>query len=236
MRKAIVVRTMQGILVGVLAAGLFLAMQGVASAGLIGVRLTSGAATVTCIDGDPCDSNASLGAVTFNGAVGVFNVNVTTGISYPLLGTPGLPHIDMNSVNVTSTGAATLDILASQTDYTGPLADTHFHGGGTQSNFSSLHQVYFDNANVQFNAISLIDSHPAVGPSFSFDNHPGGFPVDGSYSLTLRANMTAGPGTASTSFNHEFFVAPEPAWGLLLGPALGLVGLMGKRRRSSVTT
>lgn len=236
MRKAIMVHALQGILLGALVVGLFLAMPSVASAGLIGVRLTSGVSTVTCFDAAVCDTNPAAGAVTFSGVVGTFDVNVTTGVSYPVLGSPAVPWIDMNTVNVTSSGPGTLEVLASQTDYTGVIGGSHFHGGGTQTNMSSVHEVYLDNSNTQFGLATLIDSHPApASGAFSFDNHPADPGEDGLYSLTLRGFLTAGSGTATTSFNHEYFVAPEPTWGLLLGPALGLVGLMGRRRRISVT-
>lgn len=61
------------------------------------------------------------GLITFNGSVGVFIVNVTTGISKPLAPSPQL--MDLNSISVSSGAAGDLEIKLTDTDFTAaPLA------------------------------------------------------------------------------------------------------------------
>ena len=75
--------------------------------------------TVTDADAD--------GVVNYNGAVGSFNINVTTGISKPALpdGT-----MDLNSVNV-SGGDGQLQIMLTDTGFTGPVGGFTSSIGGT---------------------------------------------------------------------------------------------------------
>ena len=77
-------------------------------------------APVFCADGDSCDANGASGAVTFVGALGAFSVNVTTGLSKPVL-TGGNPLMDLNSVDVVTQAGAlemhTLAILFSDTGF-----------------------------------------------------------------------------------------------------------------------
>src|SRR5262245_18482062 len=71
-----------------------------------------GAAPTFCADNASCDLNPVLGAVTYLGSVGAFQINVTTGLSKPLL-TGGNPLMDLNTVNVVSGGPHELVIMFS---------------------------------------------------------------------------------------------------------------------------
>ena len=77
--------------------------------GGVGTFTTKGFSTSA--DGSPGD-----GLVTFNGAVGSFIVNVTTGISKPVIGNPSKGRIDLNSVNV-SGSAGTLQLMLTDVDF-----------------------------------------------------------------------------------------------------------------------
>jgi hypothetical protein len=58
----------------------------------------SGGFSVSVTDNGAGDINPAIGAVTFSGALGpFFTINVTTGLSMPVL---PLIQIDLNSVNV----------------------------------------------------------------------------------------------------------------------------------------
>ena len=63
----------------------------------------------------------NTGQLTFNGAIGVFNVNVTTGTSAPPLGlAPGVTaQLDLNSVNFASGSAGTMTIILENSSYSG---------------------------------------------------------------------------------------------------------------------
>ena len=50
------------------------------------IELSDGVTTQTVVDQGPGDLSLTPGVVVFSGVVGVFNVNVTTGLSKPLLG------------------------------------------------------------------------------------------------------------------------------------------------------
>ena len=54
------------------------------------LRLSDGINTVTVTDSGVGDANALSGAVVFNGSIGDFSVNVITGITKSLLGSPSV--------------------------------------------------------------------------------------------------------------------------------------------------
>src|SRR5215470_1789161 len=85
-------------------------------------------------DNGPGDINPLVGALTFSGQVGSFLVNVTTGLSKPIVGGSDLGQIDLNSVNVLTSGAGTLRLTLEDTGYlAGPDSTLHVFGtvGGT---------------------------------------------------------------------------------------------------------
>ena len=100
-----------------------IANAGGASASL---RLTNGAATTTVFDNGAGDSNATPGVIEFVGAVGDFNVNVTTGLSYPFQGEIDMPELDLSSINVASGSIGTL-ILHRAATQRGYLAVCRWH-------------------------------------------------------------------------------------------------------------
>src|SRR5688572_11527212 len=81
------------------------------------LRLTTNTgATVTVTDGGAGDSSATDGLVVFMGALGDWNVNVTTGISRPIIGSELVPMLDLNSLNVTSNSGPAGSIKLELTD------------------------------------------------------------------------------------------------------------------------
>src|SRR5215470_20305752 len=68
---------------------------------------------VTIVDGGLGDMNPAAGVVTFIGAIGVWTVNVSTGIS-----NSPFPHIDLNIIDMSSgAGTSTLTIKFGDTDF-----------------------------------------------------------------------------------------------------------------------
>ena len=168
------------------------------------LRLTSGLDSVTLVDDGAGDFNNKAGAITFIGELGTYTLNVTTGLSnptYPLISEP-FPMLDLNSVNVSSSGAGVLTI---------ELWDDFDAMGGT-----------FPAGSVEFVSIidpivgSTITSTPLVlqGPSDSDSNSVW---IDGGLSaFTLKQVVTiTTTGTTTVSFDFSSRVVPEPATVLL---------------------
>jgi hypothetical protein len=176
------------------------------------------------------DSNPTVGAVTFIGSVGAFTVNVTTGVSKPVLSS-GI--MDLNSINVTSVGGGTLLVELTDTDFAGPAPGYSFHVGGTTSGSASF-EAGGTNSNAEFDLSNSTGPIAVSAPAFSFSS---GFASGGAnpFSLTIRAIIThSGPG--NTSFNAELRPVPAPAGLILAATALPFVGLLRRRLRKPEAT
>jgi len=179
--------------------------------------LATGGTEVTELDGD------ADGVITYSGAIGVFSVNVTTGVSKPAITGPQLLHLDNISV---SGGAGNLVISLTDTGYTGsPPGLTGLFGGTTIGTVDF--DFLSDDANAQFGGTSFFD--PPVTPTGAFSGSGTGTPtLTGPYSLTIVAAISHS-GSGVTSFDAEIRAIPVPAAAWLFGS--GLLGLVGVARR-----
>jgi hypothetical protein len=211
------------------ALGISIGAQSLSHASYMGLYLYDNlGSSLYVYDNQAGDSNPLTGVVTYVGPLGNnWYLNVSTGQTYPNIGSQSSPSIDLNSVN-NSTGSGTLTILASASGfnyYSGGIATLAV--GGTTPGTVQFTAYYDDWTNVLFyTGYPPILTTPALtGPSFS-GTFSGTAPA-GAVDYTLMAKITqSGPG--STSFNASLAV-PEPSVIVLLGA--GLVGIWGFRRK-----
>jgi hypothetical protein len=190
-------------------------------------------APVSVVDNTPGDANPLAGVVTFIGSLGSWTVNVTTGITKPALGSAITPSMDLNSVNVSSSGAASLIIEFTETDF-GPLGDAAFDtnvGGSTGG--SASFAAFLSEANTAFGTDTQISGLGSFsGGAFSGATSIEMDPLD-PFALTLRASVSH-TGAVATSFNMDVQASaspvPQPATMLLLASGvLGVAGAAWKR-------
>lgn len=181
------------------------------------------------------DVTAGDGLIFYNGPVGVFTVNLTTGLSKPIIGDPYEALLDLNSVTV-SGAAGTLDIWLTDTDFAvaGQPRSTRLVSaiGGTTAGTVSFKD-----------SLDVGNSEFGTGGPFSIDLGtfgPGAFSGTASmgvelgadpFSLTKKLTVVHTAPGQSTSFNAESSVpVPEPATMLLLGAGLVCFGVVGRKK------
>lgn len=194
---------------------------------------TSTGATVTVVDEGLGDSGAGVaGLVIYNGALGDWNINVTTGVSRPALGSELLPILDLASFNMTSGAAGSITLELTDTGFAPQPTGAHVGAeiGGTTSG-SVRFQTFFDAGNAAFGQGTLLtdatySSSPFAGTGWN------DITALNPYSLTLLVKLTHDSGFWQMSSFDATVKVPEPSTLLLLGIGIFGLGLLLRRRGS----
>ena len=190
---------------------------------------------------------AAPGSVTIIGHVGVFNVNVDTGLTKPVIGGTKDPNMDL-SLQTVSTAAGTLTVQWSDAAPPGFLLTpgvAKAHAGGTNGGTTTaagnkiVYTTSFDSTTpgTLFSPGTTLTSQ-TFGPfgagtsSFSGDA-AGGSITSAPYELMQQLVFTAA-GATQASGDFHLSIVPEPASIVLLGGVLLVTARTLRRRAKNV--
>lgn len=183
------------------------------------------------------DDSGTPGFVLDSTPIGNWIVNVTSGVSGPVLD-PN--RMDLNSLLVSSIAAPApggyIDIWLSQTGYSAGGIDSLVSflgeiGGTTQGSVTWM--LFADDSNTLFGDQYIVDGGTNSASPIA-DVLSGAFTLSDTFSLTLYVRVNHGNGVRTSSFDYAAsFDAPnqvgEPGTLALIGA--GLVGVVLLRRR-----
>lgn len=214
--------------------GLGLLLSGTANAAFILTidDLSTMGVDVSITDGGTGDGlPGDTGAILYSGSIGVFTVNVTTGISKPLAASPQLMHLD--NVSVSSGGAGQLEISVTDTGF-GPTSDpfsleieaTVIHTAGGQVSSFDAQILEGDPLIAEYGGTAPPGPGPGIGFDFCLDDANGQYACD-------APGPKFSPPPDSGPFSGSGPIVPIPPAVWLFGS--GLLGLVGVARRRSRT-
>jgi len=184
---------------------------------------------VSIIDGSGTDNNSLAGVVGWSGKLGVWNVNVVTGISSPVLGGSGLVQMDLNSVNV-SAKSGSLRIILTDGNYSYPwqsggLVMTNRIGGTFQNTATATGRIFGSGSLHQVDNAILGPGAASDEAVLSVDGFAGDF-----YLQEIVTIIHSGAGISS--FDKELVVTPvpEPVSFVLFGAGLLVAGVFFRYR------
>ena len=227
-------RTTRGWIITALVAASMVVGANQASANSIRLSADFGASWTEVGDGD------GDGIVQFNGTVGTFTVNLTTGISKPELGSASSPRMELSSIQASSSGSGTLWIQHSDTDFTqlGSARASFTINELTAGSGVDYYRTYWSATNTLWATTNLMTDQGPFGPYPG--DPPGAFPqvqiapgpTSGPYSLTQTISLTHS-GAATSSLRAVVTVPDGGSAAALLGSALLAFGFLRARLRKN---
>ncbi|MGB0629070.1 MAG: hypothetical protein ACPGRZ_00115 [Alphaproteobacteria bacterium] len=193
----------------------------------------AGPASVTITDDGIGDGTPIPGSISFNGAVGNFDLNVATGVTKPILGSAQDPLLDLNSIDINFSNPGTIVIEFSETDFTTGSSSLQFRSviGGTTVGTLRF-QTFGSNSNTLFDQGILINDSGDISAGLVDFEEVSTAALTGTFSLTTVVTITHTGAPDNTSFNSILEI-PEPyiAPPLILGTMLIGANLLARRRR-----
>jgi hypothetical protein len=173
--------------------------------------------TVTIVDGGLHDSNPLAGAVTWVGSLGSWKLNVTTGVSKPVVGSPSAPELDLNSIDATTRAGGVLTITLSDSGFMLDGTARAIIGGTTAGSVT-----YKTWADATLLTSQTFGSGPFSGITL------GSVTANGPYSLSEQVIITQ-HGAGVSSFDANLTVPDSGSTMALLG--FGLLAVESLRRK-----
>src|SRR5215831_18789702 len=202
MRRKLVIAILGALILGAFASLSFFSSPVSATMRLRIEDLSNGDVGAVITDNGPGDLNPAVGVLTFSSGINTFSVNVTTGVSKPMIGgVSDLGQIDLNSINVLSSGAGTLRLTLEDTGYLAGTGSTlHVLGtvGGTLTASAGSTITIQSWANGENLVPELGPDQPVVGSLGPIGGTPGGSVP------AWPAAFVSGPGAFSSSSSGDF--------------------------------
>jgi hypothetical protein len=192
---------------------------------------SAGTLVITGSVSGTASANLALGVFSFNGSVGNYTVNVTTGEGSPLLPTGNL---DLNSVDTAPGASGPLQIWWSENGITTTFTGWGMSWGGTLSSGTGSNvsdTAYESNTNAFFATTNTIGVIGPQGPGVVGGTLSAAVPgVTAPYSLSELVTIN---GVGSTNYSGDASLTPgvpEPASVFLFGGVVLAIGTTLRRR------
>ena len=216
------------------ALGAFLHLSPAHAVPMLSLNATGAGSPVIVVDDGANDDPGTVfipGIVSYTGSVGVFDINTTTGVTKPLIGSATSPIHDLNSINVNGAGPGTITLMFTETDYftAGGVLDFSFGLGGVAADTIQF-QAFASDANTAFGLDTLIVDSGVLSGSGS-GTFFGSALLSGTYSLTTVVTITHSGIGQNTSFGATLTTIPAPGFGPVILAGLVAMGASRLRRR-----